>query len=117
MRATATAIAALLTTLPAFAANTPADHAQATLRDGCSQSYASHSAYYPPGSPGPAFGGERYKGDNRYYNDAKPCDEAQYAIYLEKADPATVAMAYPSAAGRPRMKKAAAGTTGPVKPK
>ncbi|MEO6277403.1 hypothetical protein [Roseateles sp.] len=100
MRTLAAAIAALMFTLPASAANTPADYAQATLRDGCAQSYASHSAYYPPGSQTPAFTGERYKGDSRYYNDAKPCNEAQYAVYLEKADPATVTMAYPSGAGK-----------------
>ncbi len=113
MRTLAAAIAALVSTLPAFA-STPADFAQATLREGCAQSYASHSAYYPPGSPGPAYSGERYKGDNRYYNDAKPCDEAQYAVYLEKADPATVMMAYPTAAGK-KAKKPAATASAPKK--
>ena len=118
MRALATAIAALVTTaLPALAANTPAEHAQATLRDGCSQSYASHSAYYPPGSTAPAFTGERYKGDNRYYNDAKPCDEAQYETYLVKADPAIVALAHPPAAGKAKGKKASTNTTAPAKQK
>jgi len=117
MRNLAAAIAALVSALPAFAA-TPAEHAQATLRDGCSQSYASHSAYHPPGIPGPAFTGERYKGDNRYYNDAKPCNEAQYALYLEKADPATVAMAYPPSAGKAKAKKPAPVlATAPAKPK
>ena len=100
MRTLAAAIAALVFTLPASAANTPADYAQATLRDGCAQSHASHSAHHPPGSEMPVFTGERYKGDNRYYNDAKPCDEAQYAVYLEKADPATVAIAHPTGAGK-----------------
>ena len=118
MRALATSIAALVTALPALAANTPADHAQAFLRDGCSQSYASYSAHYQPGSPGPAFTGERYKGDNRYYNDAKPCDEAQYALYLEKADPATVSMAHPSSAGKPKAKRPmASAAAAPAKPK
>lgn len=97
---TLAALAALASALPASAAMTPADFAQATLRDGCAQSYASHLAYAPPGSAAPAFTGERYKGDNRYYNDAKPCDDAQYATYLEKADPATVAMANPPGAGK-----------------
>jgi hypothetical protein len=97
---TLAALAALVTALPASAAMTPADFAQATLRDGCAQSYASHLAYAPPNGPMPAFTGERYKGDNRYYNDAKPCDEAQYATYLEKADPATVALAHPTSAGK-----------------
>lgn len=116
MRTLATAIAALVSTLPALAA-TPADHAQATLRDGCSQAYASHSAIYPPGSPAPSFSGERVKGDNRYYNDAKACDEAQYALYLEKADPATVAMAYPPSAGKAKAKKIATATIASAKPK
>jgi hypothetical protein len=99
MRTLAASLAALVTALPASAANTPADYAQATLRDGCAQSYASHIANAPPNGPAPAFTGERYKGDNRYYNDARPCDEAQYATYLQKADPATVALAHPTSAG------------------
>ena len=86
------------------------------MRDGCAQSYASHVAYYPPGSASPAFSGERYKGDNRYYNDAKPCDEAQYALYLEKADPATVMLAYPTAAGK-KAKKPGAAASAPPKSK
>jgi hypothetical protein len=111
MRVLATTLAALVTALPASAATTtPADYAQATLRDGCAQSYASHVAYYPPGSAAPAFNGERVKGDNRYYSDAKPCNEAQYAAYLEKADPATVAMAHPPGAGKKAKKPAAAPT-------
>jgi hypothetical protein len=116
MRTLATALAALVSALPALAA-TPADHAQATLRDGCSQAYASHSAAYPIGSPGPAFTGERIKGDNRYYNDAKACDEAQYALYLEKADPATVAMAYPPSAGKAKAKKIATTAPRPTQPR
>src|SRR3569832_46481 len=114
---TLAALAALVSALPAFA-DTPADYAQATLRDGCAQSYASHSAYYPPGSPGPAFNGERNKGDNRNKNNAQPCNEAQYAVYLEKADPATVTMAYPTAAGKKaKAIKPAGGASAPAKPK
>jgi nitroreductase len=109
MRHLAIAFTALVSTLPALAAETPATLAQAVLRDGCAQSYASYLYYYPPGSQAPVFSGERYKGDNRYYNDAKPCDDEQYAAYLEKADPATVMAAYPTAAGRPKVKKAPAG--------
>lgn len=117
MRTLAAAIAALVSALPAFA-DTPADYAQATLREGCAQSYASYSAYYPTGSPAPAFSGERYKGDNRYYNNAQPCDEAQYAAYLEKADPATVTMAYPTGAGKKaKAKKPGAAASGPAKAK
>jgi hypothetical protein len=115
MRTVIAAIAALVSALPAFAADTPADYAQATLREGCAQSYASHSAYHPTGSAAPAFVGERYRGDNRYYNNAAPCDETQYAAYLEKADPATVTMAYPTGAGKKAKAKkpgAAASATG-----
>lgn len=113
---TLAAIAALVSALPAFAADTPADYAQATLREGCAQSYASYSAYATPGSP--AFTGERYKDDNRYYNSAKPCNEAQYAAYLEKADPATVTMAYPTGAGKKaKAKKPASGASAPAKAK
>lgn len=116
MRNQAAVLAALVSALPAFAADTPADYARATLREGCAQSYASYSAYYPAGSPAPAFTGERYKGDNRYYNDAKPCDEAQYATYLEKADPATVTMAYPTSAGKKaKAKKPGAAASAPRK--
>lgn len=120
MRVLAIACAALMTTLPAWAADTPAERAQAELRAGCAQSYASYSAYYPAGSPAPAFTGERAPGDNRYYNDAKACGEAQYSAYLEKADPATVAMAYPTAAGKTKPhkgKKPEAGASAPAKPK
>ena len=113
MRVLAIALATLVTALPASAASTPADFAQATLRDGCAQSYASHVAYYPTGAQ--VFAGERIKGDNRYYNDAKPCDEAQYATYLEKADPATVTMAYPTAAGKKKAKKPGAAASAPKK--
>lgn len=117
MRSLAFAFAALLTTLPASAADTPAMRAQAELRDGCAQSYASYLAYHPAGSQAPAYAGERYRGDDRYYNDAKPCNEAQYAAYLAKADPATVAMAYPSAAGKAKPRKAAHGASAPAKSK
>jgi hypothetical protein len=116
MRTLAAALAALVTALPASAANTPADYAQATLRDGCAQSYASHLAHHAPGSPAPAFAGERIKGDNRYYNDAKPCDEAQYAAYLAKADPATVAVAHPTSAGK-KVKAKKVEPTAAAKPK
>ncbi len=120
MRHLAIALTALVSTLPTYAAETPATLAQAVLRDGCAQSYASYLYYYPPGSQAPAFSGERYKGDNRYYNDAKPCEAEHYAVYLDKADPATVMAAYPTAAGLAKVKKAPATRPTPaaaVKPK
>lgn len=118
MRAIAFAIATLFAALPASAADTPAERAQAQLRDGCAQSYASYSANYLGSSQAPAYSGERYKGDDRYYNDAKPCGEAQFSAYLEKADPGLVSMAYPSAAGKhkgAKPKKPAAGASAPAK--
>ena len=99
-------VAALVTALPASAAETPADFALASLREGCAQSYASYIANYPPGTEAPAFTGERIKGDMRYYNGAKACTEEQYAAYLEKADPASVALAHPSGAGKKAKAKA-----------
>lgn len=117
MRTLAAAVAGLVSALPAFAADTPADYAQATLREGCAQSYASYIANYAPGSQAPAFSGERYKGDDRYYNNAKPCDEAQYAAYLEKADPATVTMAYPTSAGKAKKAKKPGAAASAAKPK
>ncbi|MFG6458903.1 hypothetical protein [Roseateles sp. BYS96W] len=115
MRTLVVAVATLVTALPASAATTPADFALASLREGCSQSYASYIAKYPAGTEAPAFAGERIKGDMRYYNDAKACTEEQYAAYLEKADPATVALAHPSAAGKKAPAKKPA-TAAPAKP-
>ena len=118
MRALATSIAALVTALPALAANTPADHAQAFLRDGCSQSYASYSAHYQPGSPGPRLHRRALQGRQPLLQRRQPCDEAQYALYLEKADPATVALAHPPSAGKPKAKKLmTSAAAAPAKPK
>jgi hypothetical protein len=117
MRSVPVFVASLVVALPALAADTPATYTQAVLRDGCAQAYASHSALAPADGQAPAFSGERYKGDNRYYNDAKPCTEEHYALYLQKADPAMVAMAYPTAAGKPKVKKPAGSASAPAKPK
>ena len=50
--------------------------------------------------------------NGKYKGEAKPgkllaCTEGQYAAYLDKADPAKVMSAYPTAAGRPAAKKKA----------
>jgi hypothetical protein len=88
--------------------------AQAELRAGCAQSYASFIANNPAGRE---YTGDKHPGDTRYYSDARPCTEDQLATYLDKADPALVMMAYPSAAGRPaKAKKPATGASAPNKP-
>lgn len=99
----------------AFASALAADEADISkardeLRAGCAQSHASFLANHPAGHT-PEFRGERYPGDTQYYSDVQPCTEAQLAAYLDKADPALVMRAYPSAAGRPKAKKPAAGVT------
>lgn len=47
-----------------------------------------------------------FKGEQRP-GQALACTEGQYAAYLDKADPARVMAAYPTAAGRPSAKPAA----------
>ena len=78
--------------------------ARAELRAGCAQSYASFIANQPAGNA-PEYRGEKHPGDTQHYSDAKPCTEEQLAAYLDKAEPALVMRAYPSAAGRPKAKK------------
>lgn len=84
--------------------------ARSELRAGCAQSYASFLANHPAGNT-PEFRGEKYPGDMQYYSDVQPCTEDQLAAYLDKADPALVLRAYPSAAGRPKAKKPVAAPT------
>lgn len=92
-----------------------AAQAQADLRAGCAQNYASYLAYYPLGTKKSyQFAGDRIPGDTRHYADAPSCNEEQYARYLDKADPSLVMAAYPSAAGRPRAKSASAATGVPA---
>ncbi|WP_457351751.1 hypothetical protein [Roseateles sp. P5_D6] len=86
--------------------------ARSELRTGCAQSYASFSAHHPAGNA-PEYRGDKYPGDAQYYGDAKPCTEEQLAAYLDKADPALVMRAYPSAAGRPKAKKPATAPSAP----
>jgi len=86
--------------------------ARSELRAGCAQSYASFSANHPAGNA-PEFRGDKHPGDSKYYSDAKACSEEQLAAYLDKADPALVMRAYPSAAGRPKAKKPATSASAP----
>lgn len=104
---------ACLASLPALADDADMHKAQAELRAGCAQSYASFIAHQPAGNA-PEYRGDKQPGDNAYYAEAKPCTEEQLAAYLDKADPALVMRAYPSAAGRPKAKKPA---TAPSTPK
>jgi len=80
--------------------------ARAELRAACAQSHASFIANQPAGNA-PEYRGDKSPGDNKHYDDAKPCSEEHLAAYLDKADPALVMRAYPSAAGRPKAKKPA----------
>ncbi|MFT7771662.1 hypothetical protein [Roseateles sp.] len=108
-------LAFVLGSASAFAADspdTPMDKARTELRTACAQSHASFSAHYPAGNT-PEYRGEKYPGDSKYYPDAKPCTEEQLAAYLDKADPALVMRAYPSAAGRPQPRKPATNASTP----
>ncbi|MBV8034709.1 hypothetical protein [Roseateles sp.] len=84
---------------------------QAELRAECAQSYSDTSSISTPVAANEyqfVYAKGKYKGE------AKPgkllaCTEQQYAAYLDnKADPAKVMAAYPTAAGRPVAKKKAA---------
>ena len=110
---TALACLASASAFTAFAAD-DADvaKARAELRTGCAQSYASFIAHHPAGNA-PEYRGDKSPGDNQFYGDAKPCSEEHLAAYLDKADPALVMRAYPSAAGRPKAKKPATSASAP----
>ena len=97
---------ACLASTAALADDADLHKARAELRAGCAQSHASFIANQPAGNA-PEYRGDKSPGDNQYYADAKPCTEEQLAAYLDKADPALVMRAYPSAAGRPKAKKPA----------
>jgi hypothetical protein len=86
--------------------------AQSELRIGCAQSLASFIAHQPAGNA-PEYKGEKTPSDPMRYPDAKPCSEAQLAAYLERADPALVMQAYPTAAGRPKARPPADGASAP----
>lgn len=100
---------AAVTALAAHAGN-KATPEQAELRAECAKSYSDTSSIATPVSANEyqfVYANGKYKGE------AKPgkllaCTEQQYAAYLDnKADPAKVMAAYPTAAGRPTTKKKA----------
>ncbi|MEO6277402.1 hypothetical protein [Roseateles sp.] len=83
---------------------------QAELKAECAQSYSDTSSITTPVAANEyqfVYSAGKYKGE------AKPgkllaCTSQQYAAYLDnKADPAKVMTAYPTAAGRPTTKKKA----------
>ncbi len=99
---------AAVATFAAQAAS-PATPEQAELRAECAKSYSDTSSIATPVASNEyqfVYANGKYKGE------AKPgkllaCTEQQYAAYLDKADPAKVMAAYPTAAGRPTAKKKA----------
>lgn len=83
---------------------------QSELRAECANSYSATSSITTPVAANEyqfVYANGKYKGE------AKPgkllaCTSQQYAAYLDnKADPAKVMAAYPTAAGRPTTKKKA----------
>jgi len=76
------------------------------LRAQCAKSYVEYSGRYAGAE---AYSKAYVKDSKGYYRFGDkayvPCSEAQYAAYLDKADPAMVMAAYPTAAGRPGYKK------------
>ncbi|MGQ3054086.1 MAG: hypothetical protein ACT6S0_20085 [Roseateles sp.] len=83
---------------------------QAELRAECAQSYSDTSSIATPVASNEyqfVYANGKYKGEARP-GKLLPCTTQQYAAYLDnKADPAKVMNAYPTAAGRPTTKKKA----------
>lgn len=83
---------------------------QAELRAECASSYSDTSSISTPVSANEyqfVYSNGKYKGEARP-GKLLPCTAQQYAAYLDnKADPAKVMAAYPTAAGRPTTKKKA----------
>jgi len=103
--------------IPAFAAvSVFAAHAannatpeQAELRAECAKSYETTSSVATPVAANEyqfVYANGKYKGEAKPGR-LLPCTNDQYAAYLDKADPAKVMAAYPTAAGRPTTKKKA----------
>lgn len=84
--------------------NTPE---QAELRAECAKSYGDSSSLATPVAANEfqfVYANGKYKGEARP-GKLLPCTTEQYAAYLDKADPAKVMAAYPTAAGRPAAPK------------
>ncbi|KQY86806.1 hypothetical protein [Pelomonas sp. Root1444] len=80
---------------------------QAELRAECAQSYSETSSVAMPAAANEyqfVYSNGKYKGEAKP-GKLLPCTTQQYAAYLDnKADPAKVMAAYPTAAGRPTTK-------------
>jgi len=99
---------AVVTAFAAQAGNN-ATPEQAELRAECAKSYTDTSSVTAPVASNEyqfVYSEGKYKGEAKA-NKLLPCTEQQYAAYLDKADPAKVMAAYPTAAGRPTAKKKA----------
>lgn len=83
---------------------------QSELRAECAMSYSDTSSVATPVAANEyqfVYSNGKYKGEARP-GKVLPCTSKQYAAYLDnKADPAKVMSAYPTAAGRPTLKKKA----------
>ncbi len=83
---------------------------QAELRAECANSYSETSSISTPVAANEyqfVYANGKYKGEAKP-GKLLPCTSQQYAAYLDnKADPAKVMNAYPTAAGRPTAKKKA----------
>jgi hypothetical protein len=83
---------------------------QAELRAECAMSYSDTSSIATPVAANEyqfVYSAGKLKGEARP-GKTLPCTQQQYAAYLDnKADPAKVMAAYPTAAGRPTAKKKA----------
>lgn len=100
---------AAVTALAAQAGN-KATPEQAELRAECAKSYTDTGSVATPVAANEyqfVYANGKYKGEAKP-GKMLPCTEGQYAAYLDnKADPAKVMAAYPTAAGRPTAKKKA----------
>jgi hypothetical protein len=99
---------AALTAFAAQAGNN-ATPEQAELRAECAKSYTDTSSLATPVAANEyqfVYANGKYKGEAKP-GKMLPCTSEQYAAYLDKADPAKVMAAYPTAAGRPTAKKKA----------
>lgn len=105
---------ACLASFSALADDADMHKARQELRAGCAQSHASFIAHHPAGNA-PEYRGDKQPGDNTFYSDAKPCSEENLAAYLDKADPALVMRAYPSAAGRPKARRPVTAPSAPAR--
>lgn len=91
---------------PAAQAANNATPEQAELRAECAKSYSDTSSVATPVAANEyqfVYANGKYKGEARP-GKLLPCTSDQYAAYLDKADPAKVMAAYPTAAGRPTAK-------------